>query len=134
MRTEQIGRPFKLDANVSYVETVDPRIPGPGFPRRINPVSPRWLANVSVFYRPMRGLILGSRFSHAGDRELGHNMDQLDVTLSKEDVFVPGLTFRVGVKNAVNADATYIFLPPVGPAVTNTFPGRSVWLQASWKR
>jgi outer membrane receptor for ferrienterochelin and colicins len=132
--SRQIGRPFKLDANVSYVETIDPRIAGPGFPRRINPVSPRWLGNVSLFYRPVRGIVLGARVTHAGDRELGRNMDFFDVTLSKEDLFTRGLTLRLGVKNAFNGAVTYVFLPPVGPSQTNTFPARSVWLQASWKR
>jgi outer membrane receptor for ferrienterochelin and colicins len=132
--SQQIAAPLKFDVNVSYVATVDPRAVGPGAPRLPNTVSPRWLGNVSLFYRPIRGLVVGSRLSHTGDRPAGRNIDQLDFTISKEELFLPGLSVRAGVKNALDADVNYLTLRPNGVVDTSTFPGRSVWLQVSWKR
>src|ERR1051325_6407126 len=67
--SEQVAPPLKFDANVSYVDTVDPRQPGPGFPERSNPIASPWLANLSLFYRPLAGLVFGARVSYGSDPE-----------------------------------------------------------------
>lgn len=132
--SQQVGAPLKVDANVSYTETEDPRTPGPRFPRQANAVAPKWLGNVALLYRPMHGLILGSHLTHAGERPAGRGYDLTDFTITKQDVAVAGLDVRVGVKNAFDQTVSYFGLRPNGDVEATTFPGRTVWLQLSWKR
>src|ERR1051325_6891738 len=82
--SEQVAPPLKFDANVSYVDTVDPRQPGPGFPERSNPIASPWLANLSLFYRPLAGLVFGARVSYGSDPEQAEGRRLADLTVSRE--------------------------------------------------
>jgi iron complex outermembrane receptor protein len=132
--TQQIAPALRIDANASFVDDVDPRVPGPGFPRRSNPTTPQTMANAALFYRPSRGVVVGGRWSHIGDRRAAAGFDTLDLTISREDVLRPGLQIRVGVRNAADAHITYATLRPNGDATASTFPRRSLWLQVSYRR
>jgi outer membrane receptor for ferrienterochelin and colicins len=133
--SQQIGVPLKVDTNVSYTETEDPRAPGPSFPRNANLIAPKWLGNLSLLYRPFSGLIIGSHLSHVGERPRGSGFDLVDFTITKQDVGIRGLDLRVGMKNAFDQSVRYLFIRPnVDQTDTFVFPGRSVWMQLSWKR
>ncbi|HVR40690.1 MAG TPA: TonB-dependent receptor [Thermoanaerobaculia bacterium] len=132
--SQQLAQSLKIDANISYVDTTDPRAVGPGFPERSNPVGANWLGNLSVFYRPMRGLVAAGRLYHIGDREGGKGFDTIDLTISREDAFVRGLDLRAGLKNSLDDDVTYLTALPNGNILVNAFPGRSVFVQISWRK
>ena len=68
-----------------------------------------------------------------GDRTAGSGYQIFDTTVSRSDIFVPGLSLRAGVKDAFNAQATYLTQLPNG-IITSVFPGRSAWIEVSWKR
>jgi iron complex outermembrane receptor protein len=133
--SQQIGVPLKVDANVSYTETEDPRAAGAAFPRNPNLIAPKWLGNLSLLYRPYSGLIIGSHLSHVGERPRGSGFDLVDFTITKQDVGIRGLDVRVGMKNAFDQSVRYLFIRPNNNLTdTFVFPGRSVWMQLSWKR
>jgi len=132
--SQQIGAPLKVDANVSYTETEDPRVPGPQFPRQPNAVAPKWLGNLALLYRPVRSVILGSHLTHAGDRPGGNGFDLVDFTITKQDIGIAGIDIRAGVKNAFDQTPRFFSLRPNGDFDSTTFPGRTVWVQLSWRR
>ncbi len=69
--SQQLAPSLKLDANLSYVDTIDPRQPGPGFPERSNPIASPWFGNLSLFYRPLAGLVFGARMSYGSRSRAG---------------------------------------------------------------
>lgn len=130
--SQQFAAPVKVDANISHVETVDPRV---SLTRDAsNAVSPHWLGNLSLFYRPARALVIGARVHYVGDRPAGSGFNTIDLTVSREDLFVRGLQLRAGVKNATDDKIAYFSQRPTGDVAEFDQPGRSVWLQLSWKR
>jgi outer membrane receptor protein involved in Fe transport len=130
--SQQIAAPVKIDANLSHVDTDDPR--ASATTRTNNAISPRWLGNLSIFYHPAHAVVIGARYHYVGDRPKGAGFKTLDLTLSREDLFVRGLEVRAGVKNAFDDAVTYLTQRPTGDVATFDYPGRSVWLQLSWKR
>ncbi|HEY2323370.1 MAG TPA: TonB-dependent receptor [Thermoanaerobaculia bacterium] len=130
--SQQLGPAVKVDANLSHVDTVDPRV---SLARDTdNAISPHWLGNLSLFYRPAHALVVGARYHYVGDRPVGAGFHTLDLTLSREDLFVRGLQVRAGVKNAADDKTAYFTRRPTGDVVEFDYPGRSAWLQLSWKR
>ncbi|HEX3582668.1 MAG TPA: TonB-dependent receptor, partial [Thermoanaerobaculia bacterium] len=130
--SQQVAPPVKIDANVSHADTVDPRV---SLTKDVNDqIAPHWLANLSLFYRPAHSLVVGARYHYVGDRAVGPGFKALDLTLSREDLFVRGLEVRAGVKNGANDRVTYFTRRPTGDVVEFDYPGRSVWMQVSWKR
>jgi outer membrane receptor for ferrienterochelin and colicins len=130
--SQQIAPPVKIDANVSHVDTDDPRA---SVTHRANDnIAPHWLGNLSMFYRPAHALVLGARLHYVGDRPAGSGFDTFDLTASREDFLVRGLEVRAGVKNATDQSVRYFTQRPTGDIIEFDYPGRSVWLQLSWKR
>ena len=130
--SQQVAPQVKIDANLSHVDTVDPRV---SLTRDAeDQISPHWLGNLSLFYRPAHALVVGARYFYVGDRPAGAGFHTLDLTLSREDLFVRGLQFRAGVKNASNDKVTYFTRRPTGDVAEFDYPGRTAWLQVSWKR
>jgi outer membrane receptor protein involved in Fe transport len=128
--SEQVAPPLKFDANVSYVDTVDPRQPGPGFPERSNPIASPWLANLSLFYRPLAGLVFGARVSYGSDPEQAEGRRLADLTVSRE---LRRFSLRAGVKNLFDSDLLYYVVLPTGTPVASRFPGRTLFAQLSWR-
>ncbi len=93
-----------------------------------------WLANIGMTWQPLNSTFVGARLDHVGDRALGGDFDLVDLTVSRQDVFVRGLGVRLGVKDALNDHPVYLIVRPVGAPEQMTFPGRSVWFQLSWRR
>jgi iron complex outermembrane receptor protein len=131
--SQQLAPAIKVDANVSYVDTIDPRQPGPGFPERSNPIAPPWLANLSLFYRPAHGLVLAGHWNYGSDPEQAEGRNIADVTVSRENLFVQGLDVRAGVKNLFDSDLLYYVVLPTGTPQPSQFPGRTLFVQLSWK-
>jgi iron complex outermembrane receptor protein len=128
--TQEFGEIVKAAANVSYAETFDPRVPGGG---GANPVSSKWLGNLSLLYRAIPNVVIGARHNFNGGRVAGKGFRTTDFTISRQDVFLPGLALRIGMKNAFNSDVTYLTARPTGQVGTSEWPRRSVWVQVGWK-
>jgi iron complex outermembrane receptor protein len=126
--TQQVTPAVKVDANLSRTTTEDARI---NFAP--NAVSPEWLGNLSLLWRPVAGIVVGGRLNHIGDRPNGDGYDTVDFTASRQDLILPGLDLRAGVKNVLDDDVTYQMSVPQG-VVTTTFPGRTFFVQLSWRR
>lgn len=131
--SQQLAPSLKLDANASYVDTIDPRQPGPGFPERSNPIASPWFGNLSLFYRPMAGLVFGGRVSYGSDPEQAEGRSLADITVSRENVFAQRLDLRAGIKNVFDSDLRYYVVLPTGTPVASLFPGRTAFVQLSWR-
>ncbi|HJQ36780.1 MAG TPA: TonB-dependent receptor [Thermoanaerobaculia bacterium] len=129
--SQQLAPSLKLDANVSYVDTIDPRQPGPGFPERSNPIASPWFGNLSLFYRPLAGLVLGARVSYGADPDLVEGRELADLTVSRE---LRRFSLRAGVKNIFDSDLRYYTVSPAGVPNASLFPGRTAFVQVSWRR
>jgi len=129
--TQELGTKLKAGANLSYAETFDPRVPNGG---GANPVSSKYLANATLIYRVMPNLIIGGRFNYVGARVAGKGFRTTDITISRQDLFLPGLGIRAGVKNGLDSDITFLTARPNGTTGVSAWPGRSAWVQLSWKQ
>jgi len=126
--TQEVTPRLKVSANTSHVDTTDPRSP-----TGHNEVSASWLGNAMLLYHAAHNIVIGGRFNYIGDRGAGAGYDAIDLTVTRQDAFVPGLSLRVGVKDMFNGQPSYLTQLPVGGVVTNTYPGRSGWVEISWK-
>jgi iron complex outermembrane receptor protein len=129
--SQQLVPSLKVMANASHNTTHDARSPALDHQ---NSVSARWMGNVAVLYHAQPNLLLSSRWNYVGDRAGGPGYDLFDFTISRTDLVAPGLSLRAGIKDAFNSRPTYLQQPPVGPVNTTTYPGRSAWIEVSWKR
>jgi outer membrane receptor for ferrienterochelin and colicins len=127
----ELNASWKMDANLSYVDTSDPRA---GAVPQQNRIAAPVLGNLSVFYRPFPRVIVTSRWNHVGNPPAGNGYNTIDVTVSRNDLFLPGLSLRAGVRNAADSDVTFLQQRPAGDVTTFNYPGRSVWAQVSWSR
>jgi len=125
--SQSLGSQLKASANVSHTNTFDPRANGP------NVVSADWLGNATLLYHAAHNVIFAGRFNYIGSRRAGSGYDGLDLTLTQQDAFVRGLALRVGVKDLLNGQPSYFALLPTGNIVTSRYPGRSAWVEVSWK-
>jgi iron complex outermembrane receptor protein len=126
--SQQVAANLKLDANASRATTSDARRGGTPDLAAAN-----WLANLALTYQPQAGMFLGVRVDRVADRRVGDDYDLVDVTFTRKDLLTRGLSFRAGVKDAFNQHASYILVLPQN-VLNLTFPGRTIWLQFSWKR
>ncbi len=129
--SQEVGSRLKAGSNISYTETFDPRTPNGG---GANLVSSKYLGNLMALYRVMPNLLIGARYNYVGDRATSKGYRTMDITISRQDLFVPGFGVRAGVKNGLDSDISYLNLRPSGELVTTRWPGRSVWLQVYWKQ
>lgn len=127
--TQQLTPKLKLDANVTKLETEDART---AFSRNL--ISAEWLSNVSLFFRPLAHTFFGARLNHVGDRPRGDGFNTVDLTVSRQDLVIAGLDLRGGVKNAFDDEVGYHTALPNGTVNVQVFPGRTWWVQLSWRR
>lgn len=125
--TQQLTPAIKLDANVTHLDTEDART---GFVRNI--VSSEWLGNLSLLVRPIARTFVGARVNHIGDRSGGDGFDTVDLTVSH--LRLDGLDVRGGVKNALDDEVVYLTLLPNNTVLNSPFPGRTWWVQVSFRR
>lgn len=126
--TQELTPKLKVDANVTKLDTEDART---AFSRNI--ISAEWLGNLSLFYRPIANTFVGARLNHIGDRPEGDGFDTVDLTVSRHDLFIAGLDVRGGVKNALDDEIGYHLALPTGVVNVQVFPGRTWWVQLSWR-
>jgi iron complex outermembrane receptor protein len=127
--SQQFTPQLRGDFNGSHVDTKDPRTTASR-----NPVSARYLGNAMLLYHPLPKLLLAGRWNVVNDRVGGSGYDTIDLTASREDLFRPGLTLRGGIKNALDTHVSYLLQPPIGATVATFYPGRSLFVEMSWKR
>ncbi len=130
--SRQVTSWLKVDANVSHTNTQDPRVSGAG--THPDPAAAEWLGNLAVYYQPVPDTFVGARLNHIGNREAGAGYDVFDLTLSRQNLFARGFGVRIGMKNLFNKDVTYVAVRPGGVTALSLFPGRTAWLEGSWKR
>jgi outer membrane receptor protein involved in Fe transport len=128
--TQELSPRLKFGANVSHVDTTDPRAPNGGE----NTVSANWLGNAMLLVHAAHNIVIAGRWNYVGRRVAGDGYETLDVTMLGQDLFVPGLSLRIGAKDMFNGQPSYFTQLPTGGILTNTFPGRSAWVEVSWKR
>ena len=131
---QQVGRALKLQANVSWVDAKTDRnaarvsiTPAP---------TASWLANLSLIFRATSRTLVAARWNHVGSRNAvtgdnkGH--DPIDLTITQNDLFLPGLQLRAGVKNLFESEVRYFFEQPnVTEALT--YPGRTFFAQLAFR-
>jgi outer membrane receptor protein involved in Fe transport len=130
---QELGRRVKATAQVSWVDTRDRRTPrGATIP---SPAAADWLWNLTVSARPMRAFVVSGRWNHVGDRN-GAGLpgyELVDLSVTRSDLFAPGLQLRLGVKNAAGERVVHPLIQPTG-IVPLVFPGRSAWVQLAYSR
>jgi iron complex outermembrane receptor protein len=127
--SQQLTARLKLDTNTSHISTRDARAAG-------NPdmVSPEWLGNAALVYQPLHDTFVGARLNYVGDRPTAGGYNLIDLTLSRHNLFIPGLGLRAGLKDALNDHPVYLISRPVGDPLALLYPGRTFWMQVSWSR
>ncbi|MEO6324304.1 MAG: TonB-dependent receptor, partial [Thermoanaerobaculia bacterium] len=131
---QQFGPSLKLQANASWVDSETDRN---ATATSIAP-SPlaRLLGNLSVLYRADARTLIAGRWNHVGSRNAatGDNkgFDPVDLTVTRNDLFIPGLQLRAGIKNVFDADIRY-FLENASTTEALTYPGRTYFAQLSWR-
>jgi outer membrane receptor for ferrienterochelin and colicins len=137
----RIADAWRLSANVSHIETSHqaPTPAGVRPPLQIAFGTPDILANVGLIYQPSERWTLGANWNRVGARATPPT--ELDgysaVNLSAEHRFarIPGLSLRLAVRNATNADITYAQNrpPPNAPLIFDY--GARIWsVELGWQR
>lgn len=132
----QLGRSWKLAANLSYMDTLDEETDGP------LAGAADWLGNLSLFYRLSPDILVTGYWRYVGDRHrsaddprrdklAGYN--DLALTLNWFNAGASGLTLRAGVKNLLGERIE-------SPAPAYTYRGdyplldeRTWWVQLSYQ-
>ena len=139
---KQLWRKVKIDGNLSYTHADD--VSG----RQIYGVA-EFTGNVGLIYQIMTDLNFNAQYRYIGDRarQSGDDREELegyglcDITLSKENFLVDGITVRAGVKNLFDEKVVYpsfLVKAPEGntrPAYGDDYPqtGREFVIQLSWQ-
>jgi iron complex outermembrane receptor protein len=128
---QQITPKLKVNANLTRLHTLDPRSTS-GSDSDV--AAPHALANVMLLYRAPMNVVLGSTWSHVGSRRGGAGFNVLSFTAGRQDVFLPGLGIRAGLRNAGDKSPVYVQVRPNGASANTTYPGRSAFMELTWKR
>jgi len=101
------------------------------------PVTANWLGNVALLVRPAARTVVGVRWSWVGERNTGRDnrgYQLVDLTVTQNDVLVPNLQLRAGVKNLANDDVRYFAQRADGGGTYLVYPGRTWFVQVAWNR
>lgn len=132
---QAFGRRFKLQANLSYADTLNYETGGP------IPGAANWLGNLSLFYYLAPDVLLAGRWNHVGDRARESDdsrsdlagYDNVTLTLSWFNVGARGLDLRLGVTNllgeTVRSPAPALTYDEDYPLVDE----RTLWVQLSYE-
>jgi iron complex outermembrane receptor protein len=128
--SRQITSRLKIETNGAHMTTQDPRNGN-----QEDLATAEWLANAGLTMQMLKDTIVGARLNYVENRAGGGGgYNLVDLTLSHQDFLMRGLGLRLGVKDALNDKPVYLNVRPIGAPDVLVFPGRSVWLQLSWKR
>lgn len=122
---------FDIKANISYTDTENQdgsNMQG----------AARWMSSASLLFFPQPDWIAGVTYRYMGDRfrDAADNRPKLDeyhninLTLSKDNLLIKGLTLRTGIKNVFDEDIRF----PAPPVFPDDYPkpGREFWGQISY--
>lgn len=129
---QKIGEMLRWQANLSYNDTWDGRSAAGGHE---SPGIAAWLGNLALFVQPAAKLMLAGRLLHVGDRYAADGRvagyDTVDLSVSRRDLWIAGLTLRFGVKNVFDDSIVYLTQRP-DSLTEDEFRGRTWWLQLSY--
>lgn len=133
--TQQIGELVKLVANAAFVDTEDNRGPLP-LTTHESEAAADWMSDLALLVRPLPKTIVSLHWNHVAERQVSSNgdaYDAVDLTATRQDLFLHGLSARAGIKNALGDDIRYIGVRPNGAIDALVYGERTWWLGVSWK-
>lgn len=137
----KFGRKLKLDSTLSYVEATD--VDTHEHVADVGHV----IANLGLMYRPWADYVFSAQYRYVGEKEREvadprgdlSDYELMDVSAAVEDLFMPGLSGRAGVKNLFDADVRLpsplvSFGGTLIPSYPEDYPrpGREFWLQLEY--
>lgn len=128
---QQITSKLKVNANVTRIHTLDPRSPSGS---DSDAAAPHALANAMLLYRAPANVIFGALWSHVGSRRGGSGFNTLSVTAGRQDVFLRGLGIRAGLRDLLDKAPVYVQIRPNGVLANTTYPGRSAFVELTFKQ
>lgn len=122
-------------ANLSFVDSWSTRSLSGA--KAKDPVSPTWLSNIAVNYRPIDTIIFTALWNYIGERNNSeidvqptHN---LDFTLTASDVAIKGFDIRLGIQNVLQSEQVYLTSGP-GPTRIQDYGDKAlIWTQLSYR-
>ena len=126
--TQQLGKNWRLDANLSYVEAHDNRN-GPLVNRNLTEV-PHWMSNMGLLWTPASDWVCGLHWNYVGKRAAvqeddGH-YDLVDFSVTKRHLFNDAFDAQLAVNNLFDKRVTQISSLP-NQDVFYDFKDRVVW-------
>jgi outer membrane receptor for ferrienterochelin and colicins len=126
--TQQIGKSWRLDANLSYVQAQDNR-DGPLVERDLTE-APHWMGNVGLLWTPAPDWVCSLHWNYIGKREAvqqndGH-YDLVDLSVTKRHLFNDTVDAQLAVNNLFDRRVTQISSLP-NQDVFYDFKDRVVW-------
>jgi outer membrane receptor for ferrienterochelin and colicins len=125
---------LKAVANLSWVDARDDRSL-PAFDHAPTPAA-KWIWNAALVYRPARGVVVGARWNHVGNRSAPNVRDAtdlVDLTVTKHQLLFTGLSASGGVKDVFGSAPTYAIERPFGTDY-HRFAGRTWFVQLAYAR
>lgn len=116
---------LKGTANASWVDVKDKRIAAEG------EVAAPWMFDVAGVLTPLARTVFGLHLNHVVDRDAADGYVLMDVSITRTDLALDGLSLRLGVKNALNDEILYVDTRP-GNLRTFALPGRLIWAGIEW--
>jgi len=105
------------------------------------------IGNLGLMYRPWADYVFSAQYRYVGKKERAvtdtradlSDYELVDVSAAVEDLFIPGLSWRAGVKNLFDADVRLPSpLVSFGGALIPSYPedyprpGREFWMQMEY--
>ncbi|MBF0226891.1 MAG: TonB-dependent receptor [Desulfobacterales bacterium] len=127
----QISNSLMLYGNLSYVKTkdkdTDTEIRG----------SSNWIGNIGLTYEPVEDYLLSVQYFYCGDRnrdaaDIRPDVDKyhmVNIAATSENLFLEGLTLRMGIKNLFDEDIRYPSFDYIEDYPTS---GYEIWGQISY--
>jgi outer membrane receptor for ferrienterochelin and colicins len=132
--TQQLGEVVKLVANAAFVDTEENR--GPTLNVHESESAADWMSDLALLVRPLPKTIVALHWNHVGERQVpanGEAYDALDLTATRQDLFLHGLSVRAGLKNALGEQIRYIGVRPTGDVDALVYEERTWWVGVSWR-
>jgi len=126
--TQQIGKTWRIDANLSYAQARDNRN-GPRIERSLTE-APHWMGNMGLLWTPAVDWVCGLHWNYVGKRpavvEHDGHYDLVDLSLTKRHLFNESLDAQLAINNLLDRRVTQISTLP-NQDVFYDFKDRVVW-------
>jgi iron complex outermembrane receptor protein len=133
--SQRLGGDWRVDANLSYVDSRDNRDLPQLAPQAIAEV-PHWMGNLGLLWNPSPDLTCGLHWNHVGERPgagtAGGSYDLVDASMTRRRFLDPRLDLQLSVDNLF--DRRVLELQP-GPFGDMQFPYRDriAWARLRWR-